>query len=183
MPTPEDGRNAQKREEQLDSPLPKMSRIRTFPFTPAKEQAAPVPSNGPPAPAPDAEEDVAAELPPPSPLTLALARKESSYILVHPTPQSVIAPNERQHAIINALVREDPFPELSESGRPRLWLKVGAGKSGEPGGENEGLLEKLVEAGVVRECVSRDLGRALADLFWLQDGDDSSARPDQLPVG
>lgn len=64
---------------------------------------------------------------------------------------SASAPNERQYAIINALVQADPFPELGEGGRSRLWLKIGAGKSGEVGGENEGLLEKLVAAGVVKE--------------------------------
>ncbi|ORY76852.1 hypothetical protein BCR35DRAFT_353236 [Leucosporidium creatinivorum] len=125
-----------------------MSRIRTFALQEAPEPA-PVqpPKDGP---APDADEDVAEPLPAP-PLTLALARKGSSYILVHPAPMSASAPNERQYAIINALVQADPFPELGEGGRSRLWLKIGAGKSGEQGGENEGLLEKLVAAGVVKE--------------------------------
>lgn len=86
-----------------------------------------------------------------SPLTLALARKGASYLLVHPTPLSTSSPNERQWTIVNALVQADPFPELAENGRVRIWLKIGAGKVGEQGGENEGLLEKLVEAGVVRE--------------------------------
>jgi len=125
-----------------------MSRIRTFAFPEAPETA---PLQATPAgPAPDADEDVAEPLPSP-PLTLALSRKDSSYILVHPAPMSASAPNERQYAIINALVQADPFPELGEGGRSRLWLKIGAGKSGEVGGENEGLLEKLVAAGVVKE--------------------------------
>lgn len=90
--------------------------------------------------------------PAPAPLTLALARKSGSYLLVHPTPQSTSAPNERQHAIINALVSSDPFPSPNpDNHRERIWLKIGAGKKGEEGGENERLLEKLVEAGVVVE--------------------------------
>ena len=87
-----------------------------------------------------------------TPLTLALSRKSGSYLLVHPTPQSPASPNERQYSIINALVASDPFPAPSEeTGRVRIWLKIGAGKKGEEGGENDGLLEKLVEAKVVAE--------------------------------
>lgn len=127
-----------------------MSRIRTFAFVEGPEAAPLQPA--PAGPAPDADEDVAEPLPS-SPLTLALSRKGSSYILVHPVPTSNSAPNERQYAIINALVQADPFPELGEGGRSRLWLKIGAGKSGEVGGENEGLLENLVAAGIVKEGV------------------------------
>ncbi|KAL8290586.1 hypothetical protein RQP46_002844 [Phenoliferia psychrophenolica] len=87
-----------------------------------------------------------------TPLTLALSRKSGSYLLVYPTPQSPASPNERQYSIINALVASDPFPDPSEgTGRVRIWLKIGAGKKGEEGGENDGLLEKLVEAKVVAD--------------------------------
>lgn len=120
----------------LSSPPRKMSlAIKTFPFP---ERSLPA---GPSTPS----------VPLTSPLTLALARKGASYLLVHPTPLSTSSPNERQWTIVNALVQADPFPELAENGRVRIWLKIGAGKVGEQGGENEGLLEKLVEAGVVRE--------------------------------
>jgi hypothetical protein len=107
-----------------------MSRIKTFSF----------PESSSPAP-----DDIDAAF---SPLTLSLSRKGSSYILVFPFPPSASSPHERQYAIINALVQEDPFPELSDEGRVRIWLKIGGG---EQGGENEGLLDNLVQAGVVKE--------------------------------
>lgn len=84
-------------------------------------------------------------------LQLALARRDSAYMLVHPTPRHADMPNARQYTVINALVQLDPIPALSDEGRPQIWLKIGAGKPGEDGGENEDLLRKLVEGGVVRE--------------------------------
>lgn len=90
-----------------------------------------------------------------NPLTLSLSLKGASYLLVHPTPLSNSAPNERQWTIINALVSSDPFPKRGENGRVRIWLKLGAGKSGEEGGENEGMLNKLLSARIIHEYVSR----------------------------
>jgi hypothetical protein len=82
---------------------------------------------------------------------LALARRDSAYMLVHPAPRHADMPNARQYTVINALVQQDPIPALSAAGRPRIWLKMGAGKPGEDGGENEDLLRKLVQAGFVAE--------------------------------
>lgn len=73
-------------------------------------------------------------------LTLSLSRKQHLFLLVHPTPQSLTEPNERQWCVVNALAAQDPFPEISDEGRIRIWLKP----------ENQGLLHQLVEAGVVR---------------------------------
>ena len=84
-------------------------------------------------------------------LQLALARRDSAYMLVHPTPRHADSPNARQYTVINALVQLDPIPELSTQGRPQIWLKIGAGKPGEDGGENEDLLKKLVGSGIVCE--------------------------------
>lgn len=87
-----------------------------------------------------------------SPLTLALSRRSATYLLVHPQPISSSSSKERQWTIINALAAEDPIPDLSEEGRVRIWLKIGKhNRESEVGGENWGLLEKLVEAGVVKE--------------------------------
>lgn len=156
-----------------------MPRIRTFAFPEAPETA---PTQDPPScPAPDADEDVAEPLPSPT-LTLALSRKGSSYILVHPAPISSSAPNERQYAIINALVQADPFPELGEGGRSRLWLKIGAGKSGEVGGENEGLLEKLVAAGVVKEWVLGVFGQMVAARLILASSSGREKRPSKASL-
>lgn len=88
-----------------------------------------------------------------APDELSLARKGGTYLLVHASPSSSPSENgkvARQHSVINSLLPSDPFPDLEE-GRLRLWLKQGYGKPGEDGGENSGLLGKLVEAGVARE--------------------------------
>ncbi|KAI5479039.1 hypothetical protein MNV49_004321 [Pseudohyphozyma bogoriensis] len=88
--------------------------------------------------------------PPPPPPLLALCRKHGVYVLIHASPLAGRSPKERQHSIINALVASDPFPPPSAEGRQRLWLKIGAGKEGEDGGENAGLLEDLEGVQVVR---------------------------------
>ena len=86
------------------------------------------------------------------PLTLSLSRRGPSILLVHPLPLSPDYPNERQHAIINALARDDPFPALSEDGRVRVWLKEGVqGKEEGEGGENLGLRIALLQAGIIIE--------------------------------
>lgn len=89
------------------------------------------------------------------PRTLALSRKGPSILLVHPSPLSPEYPNERQHTIINALARDDPFPKPSEEGRVRIWLKEGVrGKADGEGGENVGLREALLEARIIAPYVS-----------------------------
>lgn len=45
----------------------------------------------------------------------------------------------------------------------RIWLKVGAGKAGEQGGENEGILDKLLAAGMIHEYVPASETRGEAD--------------------
>jgi len=83
-------------------------------------------------------------------LRLALSRRGASYLLVYPS-SAQSSSKERQHTVINALASEDPFPELGDEGRIRIWLKVGPGKAGSEGGENAGMLESLVAAGIVQD--------------------------------
>lgn len=104
-----------------------------------------------------------------APLTLALSRKGALILLVHPSPLSPDYPNERQHTIINALARDDPFPALSAGFRVRIWLKEGVqGKPDGEGGENAGLREALLAAGIIAEYVF-PIDRAKIELtrIWL----------------